>query len=151
MAKKVMILMRGVPGSGKSHLARRLAGRLGGKLFSADEWLMAGEDYIWTSPLVFAAHQINQQLVQLAMHRGEGVVIVDNTNIRPRQARPYVDLARKYKYEIEVREPNTPWRHDLQELLARGTHAMPYEAIEHMLETWKNVPISMFKKVLEIP
>lgn len=151
MKNKTMYLLRGVPGSGKSYLSRRLAGRLGGKIYSADDMLMAGEEYVWTSPLVFAAHQIVQQLVKLAMIRNEKVVIVDNTNLRPRQGRPYVDLAKRYGYEIEVREPDTDWRYDVSELTARGTHAMPQEVLEHMVETWKNVPLSMFKQVLEIP
>lgn len=146
-----MILMRGVPGSGKSFLAKRLAGRLGGKIYSADDMLMTGEEYVWTSPLVYTAHQIVQQLVKLAMIRNEKVIIIDNTNIRPRQARPYVELAVKHAYEIEVREPTTHWRHDVQELLARGTHSIPQEVLEHMVETWKNVPLPMFKRTLEIP
>jgi len=148
--KKLTILLRGAPGAGKSKLARELAGSLGGKIYSADELLMAEDVYVWSPALVHAAHCICQQLVNLAMSRGEMVIVVDNTHLKPRQARPYVEMAKQHGYDIIVREPNTPWKHDLQSLLERGTHALPPESVEHMLNTWLNVPLSFFRKVLEI-
>ena len=145
-----LILMRGVPSSGKSTLARRLCGRLGGKIFSADDLLIADEVYTWSPELVHAAHRICEKLVETAMHRKERIIIVDNTNLKPSYARPYVILARKHNYQILVREPNTPWKHDLQELFNRGTHGLTLEVLERMLTTWLNVPITAFKEILEI-
>lgn len=146
-----MYILRGCPGSGKSWLAKRLAGRLGAKVYSADDMLMADGNYVWTAGLCAVGHQINQKLVRTAMQRGDAYIVVDNTHLKPKQARPYVNMAKEYGYKIEVREPETPWRHDVDELLARGQHGLPREAVEHMLETWQNVPLAMFKKVLDIP
>lgn len=148
--QKVLIICRGCPGSGKSFLARRLAGRKGGKIFSADMLVMNRDGYAWCQELCYRSHQICQQLVELAMKRGEKCVILDNTNLLPRHARPYVDLARKHGYSIEVREPETEWKHDLEILLLHGVHNVPKETVEDMLTTWKNVPLSQFKKVLEL-
>lgn len=147
---KKLILLRGAPGSGKSFLAKRLAGRLGGKIYSADNMLMTDEKYVWTPSLAAVAHQIVLQLVELAMVQKEKVIVIDNTNLRPNQGRPYIDLAVKYQYNIEIREPNTDWRYDVQKLIDHGTHSVPKEVIENMVETWKNVPLAMFKQVLKV-
>jgi len=150
MPKKLLILMRGVPGSGKSYLARRLAGRLGAKLYSNDILLTARDDYIWTRSLCDEAHEICQQLVELAMLRNERIIVVDNCHIKVRFARPYVNLGKKYGYDIEVREPETAWRHDLDGLLAHGTHGLPREQVEDMLNNWMNMPLTTFKEILEL-
>jgi hypothetical protein len=38
------------------------------------------------------------------------------------EARGYVEAALKYGYEVEIREPDTPWRRNAEELAKRNTH-----------------------------
>lgn len=43
------------------------------------------------------------------MTNGVSPVVIDNTNIRIWEFKPYVMMAIKYEYEIFIAEPNTPW------------------------------------------
>src|SRR6185437_17111449 len=90
---KRIIIMRGCPGSGKSFLAHRIAGRTGAKLFSADTFLTNGcGEYVWTIELTHEAHAICEHLVEIAMRKGERTIVVDNTHLRPKAAKVYVNL-----------------------------------------------------------
>ena len=148
--KKLLILLRGLPGSGKSTLAQELAGRLGGEVFSADELLMSDSGYGWSPSLAVSAHEVCEKLVHGAILRGRTPLIVDNMNLRASRARPYVNIARQFGYEIEVREPSTPWKNDLEGLLKNGTHNVPRDQMEDMIATFGRIPMSDFKKALEI-
>jgi len=37
-------------------------------------------------------------------------VIIDNTNLESWEMKPYMLMALDYGYEIEIMEPNTPWK-----------------------------------------
>ena len=55
----LLILMRGVPGSGKSHRALRLANNDQNKIFSADQWFEqqpGGYAANWKMDKLFQAH-----------------------------------------------------------------------------------------------
>jgi NEDD4-binding protein 2 len=147
---KLLIIMRGVPGSGKSFLAKSLAGKLGGKVFSTDKILTNSEHYLWSSEMVFEGHRINEELVKHSMSLKEKVIIVDNTNLMPTQTQPYITLSKQFGYAVEVHEPNTPWRYNVQLLLKHGTHPVPEEVITHMVKTWQEMPLSLFKTNLGI-
>lgn len=129
-------------------MARTLAGRTGGFIASADLMLDCDAGYIWTPSLAVAAHRACQRLAEAAMRRGVGHVVIDNMHLKPSQAVPYLRLAQTYGYTVEVREPSTPWKADLEGLLAHGTHDIPREDLQRMLDTYNRIPLDMFKKVL---
>lgn len=116
----IMYLMRGVPGSGKSHLALRLAGGDQTKVFSTDEYfdrMEGGYKANWKMEKLFGAHKWNQNRVRAAMQRGITPVVVDNTNIRMKDARAYIEFAQQYQYWPEIKESDSPWWLQIQELL----------------------------------
>ena len=39
-------------------------------------------------------------------------MIIDNTNMESREMMPYMLMALNYRYEINIVEPNTPWKFD---------------------------------------
>ena len=149
MTRKRAILMRAAPGAGKSTLARQLAGRLGGTVYSADALMMAGDLYVWSTSLVQAAHTACVRLVRDAARRGVPVIIVDNTNIKVGQALPYYRVLRDQGYEVAVREPDNPWSRDADGLIARCTHAIPPETVVNMLAAWNGLPADRFLRHLE--
>ncbi len=110
---KTLTLMRGCSGSGKSTLARRLAGEREAVLISADELMEGSDGYKWTASRALAAHRACERLVEAAMRRGERDIVLDNMHLRPAPALPYVALAKRFGYTVEVREPDTPWKDDL--------------------------------------
>ena len=134
-ADRTMVICRGLPGSGKTTMARRI-GR-GGAVFSADDFFMVDGRYVYRRPLVGQAHIWNEARARRAMAAGITPVVIDNTTIRATDATRYVRLARTFGYRIVVREPDTWWRFDVTELAKRNRHNVPEHVIRAMLRQWE--------------
>lgn len=133
---KILIIMRGLPGSGKSSLAQKLG--KGGSVFSTDDLFMSPEGkYQFDQSKLKINHELNLNRTKKAMENGISPVVVDNTNVSSDDIRPYVELAHKLGYKIEFREPETPWRYDASELAKRNAHHVPQDRIEGMLKNWE--------------
>ena len=50
------------------------------------------------------------------MKKEEPIIVIDNTNVRKWEAKPYVKMAQQYGYEVKFVEPDTPWKFDITEL-----------------------------------
>jgi len=147
---KVMYVMRGLPGSGKSTRARELGE--GGVILSTDDFFVhdGNGKYEFDPARILEAHQWNQERALDAVKRGVSPVVIDNTNVKAEFARPYAEMAAANGYEIKVVEPDSPWwtlkpdmtpetREELvSELLKRNTHGVPREVIEKMLSQWEH-------------
>jgi len=108
----VMFLFRGTSGSGKSYTALKLANGDDSKIFSADKWFdiqPGGYEKNWKVENLSKAHRWAQWNAKNAMAKGISPVIIDNTNIRRRDARPYFEMAKRYQYYPEIRESESPW------------------------------------------
>ena len=130
--EKKLIVMRGISGSGKSTLAQQLG--LGGVVLSADEYW--GPEYNIDTSRIHEAHQWNINRAKQAMDKGVSPVVIDNTNVAQFEAREYVRYAVDHGYVVEVAEPNTPWKFDIDELYRRNVHNVPKEVIQDMLDRW---------------
>ena len=101
---KTLILMQGIPGSGKSTVAKKL----GGVILSTDAfWWSRGaqETYAYDATLIGVAHRWNQRRVAACMQINNppiNMIIVDNTHIRQAEADPYLNLARMFEYDVQV-------------------------------------------------
>ena len=150
---KKLILMRGLPGSGKSTKAKELAGK-NGQVFSTDDYFCLNEkqEYRFNGSLLGKAHQWNQRRSLDAMHVGIPIVVIDNTHTTIREMRSYLDhmrLAKQLGYQVRIEEPDTEWKFRANELFARGTHGVPQKHIEKMLNRYvKDVQVEdvLFEK-----
>lgn len=116
----VLILMRGVPGSGKSRRAKSLSGFDPCKVFSTDEYFERMEGgYLknWAVNKLFVAHRWNQDRVRDAIAAGVDPVIVDNTNLKMKLVRIYYDMAVEAGYEVRIEESEAPWWKEIKNLL----------------------------------
>lgn len=137
---KTLFIMRGMPGSGKSTLAQELG--TNGIVLGSDDFFMVNNKYEYDPNAIDYAHWWNQGRVENAMKKNISPIVVDNTNTQAWEIKPYVLLAQKYNYQIEIREPNTPWKFDVEELTKKNKHNVPKEAIEKMIQQWEpNVTI----------
>lgn len=142
---KELIVMRGCPSSGKSFLAKQLAGETG-QSFSADDYHTCPEtgEYNWKPENVKDAHQWNHKRVEDALEKGISPVVIDNTHIKEwelKALKPLVLKAQSLGYNVRIEEPNPEWYHwdtafDVDSLFERNkrTHNVPREAIERMVQ-----------------
>jgi len=129
--EKVCIIMRGLPGSGKSTKINALLKKYGGDwdhVFSADNYFIPktlerrarGEEVSaadelgeytsnWKPDRLGAAHGNNIKQAKAAMDLGMSPIIIDNTNVKPWDFQKYIEYADKVGYKIIFEEPTSPW------------------------------------------
>ena len=94
--EKVLIIVRGIPGCGKSTFANLL----GGHVFTADDYHMVDDKYVWTREKAGAAHNWCQSECERYMKWELSPAIVANTSTTAKELKPYYDLAEKYGYKV---------------------------------------------------
>ncbi|XP_052865832.1 NEDD4-binding protein 2 [Anopheles cruzii] len=141
---RVMVLMRGAPGSGKTHLSRMLidrtsAGDYRNHIFSADDYFMVNGVYKFQPDALDSAHRFTQSSVQAKAREGWSPIVVDNTNVRLWEMFPYVQIAAEHGYFLETLEPTTHWRNNSRSLAIRNTHGVPEPKIKSMLQNFEKL------------
>lgn len=151
---RTLILMRGIPGSGKSTIARSLAGVVNeeiikdgrhryqygttgsmGAVLSTDFYFMDSGEYRFDPSKLGDYHGQNQACCEDLMVDGEPVIVIDNTNTQIWEMEPYVNLATEYGYKVVVVEiPHPP----IDVAMARNSHGVPREALERMVKRWQS-------------
>ncbi|XP_015717872.1 NEDD4-binding protein 2 isoform X2 [Coturnix japonica] len=135
---QVLVLLRGVPGSGKSYLARMiLEDNPGGVILSTDDYFYRGGKYHYDAYCLGEAHDWNRKRAKEAFEMKISPIIIDNTNIQAWEMKPYVTLAQQFKYKVIFREPDTWWKFKPKELERRNIHGVPKEKIKRMLEQYE--------------
>lgn len=138
---KKLIIIRGLPGSGKSTFAQFLFDNLE---VDVDAAMLAADDYFYDDDGVYnfdanklhQAHMGCQQSVESNMsvttelckkygNDSNSVIIVHNTSTTPKEMKPYLELAEKYDYEVtslivENRHGNS------------NVHGVPQEVLDKM-------------------
>ncbi|XP_021388870.2 NEDD4-binding protein 2 isoform X1 [Lonchura striata] len=135
---QVLVLLRGVPGSGKSYLARNLLeDNPGGIILSTDDYFYKHGQYHYDPDCLGEAHDWNRKRAKEAFEMRISPIIIDNTNIQAWEMKPYVILAQQFRYEVVFREPDTWWKFKPKELERRNIHGVSKEKIKRMLERYE--------------
>ena len=155
---QVLIIMRGIPGGGKSTKAKQLVGN--GVIHSTDEVIEAMGDYREFfekmiksgnfGPLS-AAHKTNYNNAVASMKSGISPVIIDNTNIRPNEPKNYIEAALNMGYadeNIKFVEIGTGGL-SAEELAQRNTHGVPLDKIKAMIQAYNAAGPMTLGKVLD--
>lgn len=155
---KRVIAMRGVSGSGKSSLARRLAERerdagRTARIVSADDFFMemecrfdaSGEPYgepvyKFDPTKIGEAHASCMGHFLDALFEGVDVVIVDNTHTRLWELENYRLAAKLAVYEFEVIELKATTIHDVKLFAARNMHGVPEMVVAQMAMQYEALP-----------
>jgi predicted kinase len=137
-----LIVMRGIPGAGKSTKAKSLVGQ--GKIHSTDDVIEAGGDYNEFFAKMIAskdftplsrAHSTNLKNAIASMKAGVTPVIIDNTNIKQNESKAYIVAALEMGYDdnnIKFVDIGTAGL-EAAELAKRNAHGVPLEKIEAMI------------------
>lgn len=141
---KRLIIMKGIPGGGKSTLAHNLIKEYGdGIVLSTDDYFMTPEGYIWSREKMGAAHRWNQNRCRLRLREGIPVIVVDNTNLVAKEIKPYIEAVKDLKdYSVIVVEPYNEHCRNPQVLFERNQHGVPMETILAMLK--REEPLGIF-------
>ena len=154
---QLLIIMRGIPGGGKSTKAKQIVGN--GAIHSTDEVIESMGDYReFFSKMIASgdfsplskAHNINFQNAVTSMKQGISPVIVDNTNIRPSEPKDYVEAALILGYadeNIKFVEVGTGGL-SAEELAQRNTHGVPLDKIKSMIQAYNSAGPMTLEKVL---
>ena len=145
---KMLYIMRGGSGSGKSFKAKQLAGKTG-VICSADDFFTerGKGDYAFDPSLLGQAHQQCQNRTLEALKQGLSPIVIDNTNTRLwelKKLKPIVQLAQSLGYSIRIEEPETEWwkSKNIDEMVNKNSHGVPREAIERMVNRFdENITI----------
>ncbi|XP_026564559.1 uncharacterized protein LOC113441653 isoform X2 [Pseudonaja textilis] len=146
--KKRLLMLRGLPGSGKTTLSHILRGQsYNGIVFSTDDYFhQINGCWSYNVSQLGTAHEWNQNRAKEAMDLGRSPIIIDNTNTQAWEMKPYVKAALEKGYHVEFHEPDTWWKFNPEELEKRNKHGVSREKIVQMLERYEyqiSIPIVM--------
>ena len=123
----MLVLIRGLPGSGKSTMAKALQ-QAGFEWFEADSYHLNDEgDYCYSPANVRAAHEWCQRETFKALANGKRVV-VSNTFTRRFEMEPYFEMAKTFGIEPNILEATGNWP---------NVHGVPAEVVEKMRQRWE--------------
>jgi len=125
MNKKMLILVRGIPGAGKTEFAEAMAYGNEFPVLSADNFFMQDGKYNFDKTRLGSAHLWCQNNTVIHMINGVQKIFVANTFTTEKEMQPYFDMAAKYDYMVfsivvENRHGNI------------NVHNVPNETIEAM-------------------
>jgi len=99
--EKDLIIIRGLPGSGKTTIAEIMKGD-SGMVCTADDFLMENGKYYWTPERAHVAHKLNQRKALMAMEMGVTPVVIANTNTVPKEWKVYQEYAEEFDYRVHT-------------------------------------------------
>ncbi len=116
-----LVLIRGLPGSGKTTMAKAMDGYA---RFEADQWMINDAGVYHFDPhKLSAVHEACRAATKRALKAGHNVV-VSNTFVKRKQMKPYLEMG----YPVRVLEA----KGDFESL-----HNVPKHVIEEMRELWE--------------
>ena len=122
---KTLYIVRGLPGSGKSSLAKKLTE----VVYSADDFFTNKKgEYNFNAKLLGKAHEWCWGKVRDAMFIGANAVAVANTFTQAWEAEKYYQIAEEYGYSVFVIECQNDFG---------NVHDVPQESIDAMKERWE--------------
>jgi len=124
--RPVMVLVRGVPGTGKS----TLASKLGVPYLEADQYFTSSDGtYTFDRTRIKDAHVWCQKAAKFRLACGQPVV-VSNTFVQGWELKPYVNMAEEHGYDVVIVRMTKEY----------GTvHAVPEHALVRMRSTFSDV------------
>ncbi|KAI5707200.1 hypothetical protein M8J75_015568 [Diaphorina citri] len=139
---KVMVLMRGLPGCGKSTKVKELIAateKLNGArpvAFSADHYFETPSGYQYNVKKLGEAHNWAYKATEAALLAFQSPVFIDNTNTEEFEILNYYNLAYHNWYKFYVLEPETEWAFDVDQLARKTLHNVPREKLARMLNKY---------------
>lgn len=145
MSKPKVLIMRGIPGSGKTTWVKNFIKTTCpdnhpaiyyALVYSADDfWIQPDHSYRFDPKRIGEAHtdcfkRFCKAVESYRITEGPDYIVVDNTNIRAYEIAPYIAVANLYGLEHEI---VTIWT-DPAVAMSRNVHDVPSQIILHMYQ-----------------
>ncbi len=125
--EKMIYLVRGIPGSGKSTFAKTL----GGEHYEADMFFIDGNgEYKFDGSKIKWAHEWCHDMVYMDMIKEIPKIVVSNTFTQEWEMEYYIELAKKYEYTVFTIIVEN--RHG-----GKNVHGVPDEVLTKMRERFE--------------
>jgi NEDD4-binding protein 2 len=139
---KICYILRGLPGSGKSMLAKNLRdSHTHARVFSTDRFFMVDGEYQFDPSKLGEYHTQNLAQATHFMEKGKKyssdiLCIIDNTNTQHWEYEKYEEVAKENGFMVQV--ITVEWNiNDIPLYAERNSHGVPEEAIYRMAERWE--------------
>ena len=139
---KICYILRGLPGTGKSMLARTMEMGWGyAKSFSTDDYFMVNGKYQFDPSKLGEYHQKNLNAADDYMKSFKDshntiMCIIDNTNTQHWEYEKYIQSAENNGFMVQV--ISIDWdAKDIPLYAERNSHGVPEEAIQRMADRWE--------------
>ena len=97
--EKILIIVRGLPGSGKTTFAKLLGTKA---ICCADDYVTRNGVYNWKPETIGVSHEWCQRKCRRFMKAQVERIVIANTNTTEREMQPYMDLARQFGYMVHT-------------------------------------------------
>jgi len=121
-----LVLIRGLPGSGKTTLAQAMEGY---KHHEADQYFERNGRYVFKASELPKAHAWCLDQAKDSRKRGARCVVA-NTFTRRWEMEPYMEAAKVAGVPVRVIEAQGDWK---------NCHGVPDDAVQRMRERWETV------------
>lgn len=122
----MLYIIRGLPGSGKTTLARKLSQRYYCEYFEADQYFEHDGEYRFDSRLLSEAHRVCFFNTMNALSDGKDVIVA-NTFTTLKEMRDYIDSAIANGHKVTVIHCEEQYG---------SIHNVPHTSIERMKARW---------------
>ena len=124
----MLLILRGLPGAGKSTFAKYLSKMYGFKIVEADAFMMENGVYKFDPKKLKFAHDSCKEQVRQYLMEGENIV-VSNTSTQRWEMEPYIEMGTKAHYIVKEHVLRTQFG---------NVHGVPEEKVEIMRKRWED-------------
>ena len=140
--RPTLVVLRGIPGSGKSTVAHAIADDRA-VICSADDFFETEHGYCYDKAKLTVAHsQCFLDCVQLMMSETP-LIVIDNTNPQLWVYAAYKQLAKVAGYQLKVLELQCLDQSTLTQYANRSIHNVPMDSCVKMMKEWENDPMAV--------
>ncbi|XP_036373452.1 cardiomyopathy-associated protein 5 [Megalops cyprinoides] len=139
---RTLIILRGLPGSGKSRLADAIHDRFQGlcAVVSADDHNVKPENQASS----VEGHKALDEAVAASCTTGTAVVVVDDTNHTHGRLARLCELAEQHQYYTLFLEPRTEWSHDVEQLVQKSQRGLDKSQIQALKGPLEETSLPLF-------
>lgn len=145
MGNQMLVLFIGVPGTGKTTLAKRLRDYMISldcenktTIHEADHFFETPDgNYKFNPEDLPKAHNMCQELTDKDLEAGKNVIVC-NTSLRAWERKPYIDMARKHKTGLYI---------VILDKVFGNVHGVPMDKVEAMKAKFEPVNSDEFKGI----